>query len=288
MCISPGSTTESLDEVYINFEIGVEGESWITTLPNVNKSISTHRFGRLKTWHLQVIKPDKDGDHLVSTAIILGKTDIAMMLIDLIPDYKWLSRQNNMFQTALHIATLTNNLHVVRRLIVAGINISKQDWGGNTALHIACQKGLKAIAAAILTPVKYTETKLNSYEIPYQAIPQNLEIRNADGLTCLLIAVTNKDRDIIDLLIDREADINAFDLKSGKTCLHILTEYCDCALIKFMLSKSRINVNAKTYSGYTALQLAISRGYDQIVYLLRCAGADEIISDEEISSDSSD
>ena len=284
MCGS-GTAEESLDDLQIDFEIDIENNTGITPVHYIQKETNIHRAGKHRAWQYQIIKPDDDGDNLISTAIILGKSNIALMLINLIPDYKWLSRQNNMFQTALHIATITNNYHIVRRLIVAGINVSKRDYRGNTALHIACLEGFKDIVAALLTPVKYTETRLNSYEIPYQPIPQNLEIRNADGLTCFLIAILKRNRDIIELLIDHEADINSFELKSGKTSLHILAEFGDDVLIRYMLSRPRINVNAKTYSGYTPLQIAISRGYDKIVYLLRCSGAEEIISDEEMSSD---
>lgn len=246
-----------------------------------DRKLSNSNSGYLRL----ILKPDKDGDNLLFIAIILGKTVIAMLLIDLIPDYKWLSRYNRKFQTALHLATLTNNCKVVRRLVVAGIEVHKQDCRGNTALHISCLKGLLDIAKALLTPVTYSETKLNSYEIPYQPIPQNLEIRNGDGLTSFLIATINRNKDLMDLLIANEADINAFEMKSGKTCLHILAEYGDAILIKHVLSKPKVNVNAKTYSGYTPVQIAYFRGHDQVAYLLRCAGAEDVTSDDEYFAD---
>ncbi|XP_053400372.1 NF-kappa-B inhibitor cactus-like [Mercenaria mercenaria] len=286
---SSESLCDTLDELYLDFEldsayyIGDRNGKCNLSANEPHRHETKDRISN--TWYFQIIKPDRDGDNILMVAIILGKVNIAMMLIDLIPDYRWLSRQNRMFQTSLHLATLANNSELVRRLVVAGIDVHKQDWRGNTALHIACLKGFRDIAETLLTPVTYSETKLNTYEIPYQPIPQNLEIRNVDGLTCFLLATINRDRDMIDLLIDKDADINSFDMKSGKICLHILAEYGDAVLMKYLLSKPRVNVNAKTYSGHTALQIANYRCNDQIVYLLRLAGAEEMLSDVEYISD---
>lgn len=300
MCKSPSALNDTLDGV-ISFDLQTdnlhrssdEQDSYTLSMwspeetPNKRKNekdvkkieIHVSRYLRL------IIEPDKDGDNLLFLAIILGETKLAMLLIDLIPDYKWLWKQNRQFQTALHLAALTNNCTIVRRLVVAGIEVHKQDWRGNTALHIASLHGLLDIAEALLKPVTYSETKLNSYEIPYQPLPQNLEIRNADGLTCFLIATINRDKDLMDILISKNADINSFDMKSGKTCLHILAEYGDSVLIKHVLSKQGVKVNAKTYAGYTAVHFARARAHDQVAYLLRCAGANEISSDDELISD---
>lgn len=56
-----------------------------------------------------------------------------------------------------------------------------RDHHGNTALHIASKEGHADVAEVLLTPVQYKETCDNTYSIPYQAIPQNLEARNYDG-----------------------------------------------------------------------------------------------------------
>lgn len=233
-------------------------------------------------YHKVILKRDKDGDNLLFVATVLDETQLAIMLINLIPSYKLLSGQNKLFQSALHLATLNDNDEIARRLIVGGIKIDLQDRKGNTALHIACKKGYFSTAKVLLTPVKYSETAINSYLIPYQKIPQNLEIRNSDGLTCFLVATLHRHKDIMKLLLENDADINAYEMKSGKTSLHMVVESEDTELLKFLTSKPKLKLDARTYSGYTPVKIAQIRCKQYIEYCLRCAGAQ---SDDSDSSD---
>lgn len=221
----------------------------------------------------RILKPDKDGDNLLFIAIISDHTDLTLLLIDLISDHSCLNIHNKLYQTALHLAALTNNSKVTRRLVVAGIEIDMRDRLGNTALHIACRKGLLDVAKALVTAVTYRETKLNTYKIPYQPIPQNFDIRNSEGLACLHIAVIHKHKDIVDLLLSKDANINVIEMKAGKTCLHLAAESGSEQMVEFILSKSRPILSKKTFAGFTACELAHYHGHDHIVYMLRCRGA---------------
>ena len=220
-----------------------------------------------------ISQKDIDGDSLLLISIILLNTHIACMLIDLAPSYDALNGVNKLFQTALHIAALTGNYTVARRLLVAGAKVDKRDFLLNTALHIAVRKGYIKVVKQLMTPVTYLEAKMNRYEIPYQKIPQNLEMFNGNGETCLHIAARKKNKILIDLLIDNEADVNVRELKSGKTILHYFAESDDVEMVKYVVSKSRINVNITTYSGTTAAELAHSKGHFAIAYLLLSTGS---------------
>lgn len=244
-------------------------------------------------WNV-IIQKDSDGDNLLFIAIILLNTSIACMLIDFAPSYKALNDVNKLFQTALHLAALTGNYTVARRLLVAGAIVDKRDFRLNTALHTAVKKGYIKVAENLMTPVTYLEAKRNTYEIPYQKIPQNLEIFNAAGRTCLHIAARCKNKLMIDLLLRNEADINARDLKSGKTILHYFAEEDDVDMVKYIVSKSRLDLNVKTYYGVTAAELAYSKGHFAIAYLLLSTGANDGIlpfsqgaNDSESDSDDS-
>ena len=229
-------------------------------------------------WNV-IIQKDSDGDNLLFIAIILLNTSLACMLIDFAPSYKALNDVNKLFQTALHLAALTGNYTVARRLLVAGAIVDKRDFRLNTALHRAVKKGYIKVAEKLMTPVTYLEAKKNTYEIPYQKIPQNLEIFNSSGRTCLHIAARCKNKLMIDLLLRNEADINVRDLKSGKTILHYFAEDDDIEMVKFIVSKSRLELNIKTYNGVTAAELAYNKGHFAIAYLLLSTGAsDEILS----------
>lgn len=249
-----------------------------TSVKSVKKEVILNEFETLSIkernfYSYKILKQDKDGDNLLFIAIILGRTQLSLHLIDLISYHSRLNIYNNLYQTALHLASLTENYKIVRRLVIAGIEIEMQDKSGNTALHLACKMGSVEVAKALVTAVTYQETKRNTYEIPYQPIPQNLNIRNSDGLTCLHIAVIQNHKEVVELLLSKEVDINVIEMKAGKTCLHIAAESGCEKMVQLILSKSRPNLSQKTFAGYTATELAHYRGHDYIVYILRCKGA---------------
>ncbi|XP_060584744.1 NF-kappa-B inhibitor alpha-like [Ruditapes philippinarum] len=221
----------------------------------------------------RILKPDRDGDNLLFIAIISNKTHLSILLIDLISHYSRLKVFNKLFQTALHLAALTENAKIARRLVIAGIDVEFRDRFGNTALHIACRQGFTDVVESLVTAVTYKETQLNSYTIPYQPIPQNLDIRNSEGLTCLHLAVIHKYEKVVSLLLSKEANVDVIEMKAGKTCLHFAAESGSDKIVEIILSRSRPKLSAKTFTGYTATDLAHYRGHDRVVYLLRCKGA---------------
>lgn len=234
-----------------------------------------------------IAQQDKDGDNLLFIAIICRHTKLVFLLLDMITDYRYIRVANKLRQTALHLAVLTDNDKVTRRLMVAGVEVEKQDRNGNTPLHIAVQRGCKTVVKCLLSPITYIETKENKYTIPYQPVPQNMKTRNYKGETCLLIAVLRRRTDIIDMLLDVNADINTIDMKTGKTCLHIAAELGDVSLVKHLLSKSGVSVDRKTYSGCTAAEHAYYRGHYNIVFVLQCHGASRPRTLDEIEGNES-
>ena len=246
---------------------------------------------KFEPWNV-IAKKDADGDNLLFLAIIALKTQLAKSLIDMAPIYDKLNVVNKMFQTALHLAAVTGNYLVTRRLLVAGATVDRRDYRLNTPLHIAVGKGFIKVAKELMTPVTYLETKQNTYEIPYQKIPQNLEIFNCDGLTCLHLAGRNRDKKMMDLLLSNEADLNARELKSGRTLLHYFSETDNMDMVKFLISKSKLILDKQTYCGLTAAEVAYSRRHFGIAYLLHSFGATDTAvlpssscSDSETDSD---
>ena len=126
---------------------------------------------------------------------------------------------------------------------------------------------------------------------PIKKIPQDLEIRNSQGLTCLLICAYQTDVTLMELLLSKHADINAHDMKNGKTCLHIFSEVGNLDRVKFLTSLSGLNINRKTYSSFTAAELASYLGHDAIVKHLLYHGCDpniRSITSGEFDADPSD
>ena len=224
----------------------------------------------------RVYEKDKDGDTLLHISIIILAEDLASYFINRTPWLTWLNIQNKLLQTALHLAVLTNQVSLVRRLVVAGADTESRDKGGNMAIHLACRDNLLNVLRSLLEPVSSEEQRRNNYDVPVQKLPQNLNSKNYEGFSCLHIANSFGHTDIIKTLIDNNADVNVRAEKSGRTILHDASWSGNIDMVKYLISLGkRCEINAKTYDGYTAFDIARSRGHWSIVIELATAGAED-------------
>ncbi|XP_059155462.1 NF-kappa-B inhibitor cactus-like [Physella acuta] len=239
---------------------------------------------------VQLFEGDRDGDNKLHLSILKNSTNLSLLIIKLAPSYYFLNYCNFLRQTPLHLAVLTNQPTVVRKLLCAGAEATAQDRDGNTALHLACREGYEDIVKQLLMPVQYEETQENTYDIPFQRLPQDMSIRNFEGETCLHIAVRHSRIRIVKMLLDSGADINIGDGKSGRTALHIASEQNLVELVLLILRRSDTEVNVKNYAGLTPVQLAYGRGHEKSVDLIcRHIGAYDVsLSDNSDAEDYSD
>lgn len=99
----------------------------------------------------------------------------------------WTCCASLILQTPLHLAALTDQSDIVRRLILAGATADKRNKWGNTALHIACERGCLQVAKAILKPITPTEMNANvqSYRAPdsksIQRQSNSIDLANYEG-----------------------------------------------------------------------------------------------------------
>lgn len=121
-------------------------------------------------------------------AIIHEIERIIPTLIQLAAAPWWLDIQNDDNQTPLHLAVLTKQPAVVRRLLICGANASVCDANGNTPLHLACQMGDLDSIKELLRPITapefqiYTNIKPSSKQSFPCRIPINLERHNYQGM----------------------------------------------------------------------------------------------------------
>ena len=230
----------------------------------------------------KVYRQDDDGDTLLNIALIILSPELALYFINRTPHFSWLNIPNKLFQSALHVAVLTNQAALVRRLVIGGADLESRDKDGNMAIHLACRENNIQCVQALLEPVRYEEQKINNYEISFQKVPQNLESKNYEGFTCLHIASSMDNLELVKLLVDSGADVNSKAIKSGRTVLHEAAWSGKLVLVKYLLSLgNRCNINAKTYDGYTAFDLARSHGHWSLVIELATAGANTEEEDME-------
>ncbi|GMQ94957.1 MAG: hypothetical protein BMS9Abin13_067 [Patescibacteria group bacterium] len=95
----------------------------------------------------------------------------------------------------------------------------------------------------------------------------NVNTKDKDGTTALMIAVLYVHTEVTKLLLDRGADVNAKD-KDGTTALMIAALFGQTEIADILL-KYDADVNAKDENGTTALMHATTFGQTEIIALLK-------------------
>ncbi|KAG7469244.1 hypothetical protein MATL_G00126830 [Megalops atlanticus] len=204
-------------------------------------------------------RQDDDGDTALHIAVVQGQDAVVHRLIHtLVQANKDLDIYNNLRQTPLHLAVITNQAPLVQALLQAGSDPGALDRNGQTAAHLCCEHGLGACLQLVL-----------SHHSPSAC----LEVRNYEGLTPLHLAVQNGNKELVRLLLDSGANIDAVDIKSGRSPLIHAVENNNMEMINFLIENG-CNVNAQSYSGNTALHSACGRGQVEAVRILLRNGAD--------------
>ncbi|KAJ8388852.1 hypothetical protein AAFF_G00126080 [Aldrovandia affinis] len=204
-------------------------------------------------------RQDDDGDTALHIAVVKGHEVLVNRLIQiLVQANKDLDIYNNLRQTPLHLAVITNQVPLVEALLCAGSDPAALDRHGQTAAHLCCEHGLATCLQLVLSHT----SRLHC-----------LEARNYEGLTPLHLAVQNRSKKLVKLLLDSRVDIDAVDIKSGRSPLIHAVENNSMEMISFLIENG-CNVNAQSYSGNTALHSACGRGQVEVVRALLRNGAD--------------
>ncbi|XP_040207733.1 NF-kappa-B inhibitor epsilon [Rana temporaria] len=214
--------------------------------------------GSLGTEHINSFTYlSEEGDTLLHLAVIHNIPQLSHYFISLAPK-ELLDIQNDLYQSALHLAVYLDQPEVVVALLGKDVNLELQDRKGDTALHVACENQHLDCARILLRGPRG---------------PQNLQLQNWKGLTCLHIATMRRNLPLISLLLDSGANINSQEGTSGKTALHLAVEMLDGQLAAHLL-QYRPHVDALMYNGCTPLHLAVGRKDIELARLLCQAGAD--------------
>ncbi|XP_055639474.1 NF-kappa-B inhibitor cactus-like [Toxorhynchites rutilus septentrionalis] len=233
---------------------------------------------------------DDDGDTYLHVAIVQESSDMVEKLIGSVPA-SWLDIQNAFGHTPLHLAMLTGQRKIVRRLLEAGSRSELRDAEGNTALHLACLKNRIDCVKEFLEFLSGGASREKSVAVRKGELIQNLEARNYDGKRCVHIAAELSNVDILLCLVKAGADINSREAKSGYTALHIAIEAGNEQFVNLLLNECpNLWLEQVTYAGLTAYQLAAILHNQRLLNGLKNRGAEPLTPpdsdyDEEDSED---
>ncbi|KAM6188775.1 B-cell lymphoma 3 protein [Sarcoramphus papa] len=203
---------------------------------------------------------DEDGDTALHIAVAQGAVGAARRLVGLfLQGGRELDVYNRLRQTPLHLAVITGQPGLVRLLVAHGASPMALDRLGRTAAHLACESRSPRCLRELLRPGP-------------RGSP-DLQARNYEGLTPLHVAVSSGARESVLLLLEHGADVDAVDIKSGRSPLLHAVESNSLEMAELLIQRGA-SVNAQSYAGCTALHAAAGRGLLGVLRLLLRSGAD--------------
>lgn len=118
---------------------------------------STHSTLSSQThpWQFYVT-PTPNSDHTpLHEAIVTKDTQLLSKILPLLPHPSVLNVQTDTTRQApLHFAVLTNQVEVVRLLVVSGASVEVRDANGDSPVHLACRWGFGGCLEALVRAVE--------------------------------------------------------------------------------------------------------------------------------------
>ncbi len=185
---------------------------------------------------------------------------------------------------SLYLAVQRGDLDQIERHIHWGADINQLDVDGRMPLHVAAEKGRVVVVKLLLkngaqidaedkdghSPL-YAAVMAGRTQVAQYLIKLNAPF-NADYLLSEAVRNQVQDRDVIDLLLDRSADIDHISREHGDTPLILAIREQNRILTKLLISRGA-NVNLAGKSGETPLTVAQQAGNPEIIRLLEHNGA---------------
>ena len=180
-------------------------------------------------------------------------------------------------------------LEKVKELLeIEYVNINFQNEEGDTALHIAIEKGNEDICKYLISysqdeeGIIYISELYSDEKDPDPTDKMNLNIQNKKGRTPLFLACLKGMYEIVLLLIRNGADKDIADECRIKPIhLSVFNNYID--ITSFLLYLGT-DIETKDQYGHTLLQAAVDEGRLETCELLINRGADINVIDEEGNS----
>ncbi|KAB0391228.1 hypothetical protein E2I00_008850, partial [Balaenoptera physalus] len=201
---------------------------------------------------------------------------------------EYLYLQNDLGQTALHLAAILEEASTVEKLYAAGASLLVAERGGHTALHLACRVGAHACARVLLQPrpqcprgapntylAQGSDHNPDTDHTSVALYPEpDLGKEEDESHTPLHVAVIHKDAEMVRLLWEAGADVNKPEPTCGRSPLHLAVE-AQAADVLELLLKAGANPAPRMYGGRTPLGSATLRPNPILARLLRAHGAPE-------------
>ncbi|XP_028975412.2 nuclear factor NF-kappa-B p105 subunit isoform X1 [Esox lucius] len=212
--------------------------------------------------HHLMAAQDENGDTGLHLGVIHSQTDAVRsfaQVLSALPGEDVLNMRNDLYQTPLHLAVITQQKEAAEALILAGADVTLTDRHGNTALHLAAQQ---------------KEGVMVEFLLRHRELVELVDLPNASGRCCLHLAVLANSLSSVRNLLLSGGSVEVQERSCGRTALHLATELDNVSLSGCLLLEGNANVDSCTYNGSSPLHIAAGRGSVKLTALLMAAGAD--------------
>uniref|UniRef100_A0AAR2JBI1 RHD domain-containing protein n=1 Tax=Pygocentrus nattereri TaxID=42514 RepID=A0AAR2JBI1_PYGNA len=166
---------------------------------------------------------DENGDTGLHLGVIHSQTDAVKNLAQVIsgvPGEDAINTRNDLYQTPLHLAVVTQQKEVAEALLAAGADVTLTDRHGNTALHLAAQQ---------------KEGEMVRLLLHHKCVLELTSVPNTAGLCPLHLAVLANSLSSVRALLMGGASAEVQERTCGRTPLHLVTEHDNVSLAGCLL-----------------------------------------------------
>nr|XP_023689336.1 ankyrin repeat and SAM domain-containing protein 6 [Paramormyrops kingsleyae] len=175
--------------------------------------------------------------------------------------------------SSLMLAVLSGKVGVAQQLVERGADPDHLNVLSKTAFEIALQlqqKDVKSYLDLVTTvrpqsadekkrPDVFSALKLGSSQLVREILeedPAQVNSANADGASPLMIAAVSGQLGVVQLLVEKNGDMNKQDSVHGWTALMQATYHGNKDVVKYLLNQGA-DVNLRAKNGYTAFDLVM-------------------------------
>ncbi len=190
-------------------------------------------------------------------------------------------------QMTLHFAAQEGKEEIVKSLLKDGALVNAAGQQGQTPLHIAAYNGQDSIVKILLengadaniknenglTPIflAISQGKVKAAKLLLEAKNATTNPTDSNGLTPLHKSATVGNKEMVQLLLDKGAELHAKD-PNGNTALHLAAYFGKEDAVKILLER-KAAVDARSHKDTTPLDYAVLQGQEGVVKILLEQGA---------------